>query len=126
MTMLDAWVQFAPAHFHYKFPEGEFRLVIRADNVAELYGFEVYPRFRHAGLAKRMLAMAETRARNEGAKAIELVVKWSNEPALGLYGTSGYHVYKVHDVGEELFMRKKLGKSVVFDDGGCKIEPHEL
>ena len=58
------------------------------------------PRFRHRGVARRLMAEAETLARRAGCERCALLVELDNEPARRLYTSLGYQA-----VGEQRWPR---------------------
>lgn len=59
---------------------------------ARLYSMVVDPRFRGRGIAKSLLDAAEGGALERGVVVMRLEVREENDPALALYGNSGYSV----------------------------------
>lgn len=49
-----------------------------------------FPEFRRRGIGARLLAIAEEKARREGAPALSVIVASWNEPASRLYAHAGY------------------------------------
>ena len=50
----------------------------------------VHPQYRRRGLARRLLSLAMTQARELGAQVAWLEVRPSNDPALSLYHSFGF------------------------------------
>jgi ribosomal protein S18 acetylase RimI-like enzyme len=57
---------------------------------AFLYQIEVFEPFRGRGLGRELLAAAEELAKSRGVRTIVLNVFATNQPAMGLYQTTGY------------------------------------
>lgn len=49
-----------------------------------------FPEFRRMGIGARLLAVAEGKAREQGAASLSVIVGSWNEPAARLYGSAGY------------------------------------
>ena len=62
----------------------------RGSRKARLYSIAVDPRRRRAGVAARLLAAVERRARERGSSAVTLEVGVKNRAASTLYRTIGY------------------------------------
>ena len=59
---------------------------------ARLYSMIVTPEWRGRGVARSLLAAAETAARERGSVSLRLEVREDNRPAIGLYGNHGFEV----------------------------------
>ena len=71
------------------------------------------PEFRRAGLARRMMALAEDHAVEMGGEALTLEVRPSNGAAIAMYEMLGYDRAEIHAAyyqnGEEaVVMRKRM------------------
>ena len=74
-----------------------------------LHDFMVSARFRGRGVAQRLLAALEARARAMGCCKLTLEVLEGNEPARQLYRKMGFEGYQLQaDAGRALFWQKKL------------------
>ena len=84
---------------------GTCRLLF-ADGTAMLGRMAVAPGWRGRGIASRLLAEAEARARSDGADRMALAAQTG---ALGLYERAGYHVYgdRFLEAGIEHVMMEK-------------------
>lgn len=90
---------------------GAVRLIVDAEEPAQVYGYailtwgfdlewggrdafltELYvsPSWRGHGLGKRALALVQELAREQGARALHLMVRTDNTPALSLYLSEGF------------------------------------
>jgi len=86
---------FAPGRFHRVLvdPAGELvAYLFSAWQYLDLHVLKVatLPHFRRAGLARRLMAMAERHACRMGGDTITLEVRTDNQPALSLYQALGY------------------------------------
>ena len=66
------------------------RLEARAPGSWYVNVLATFPEFRRKGIAARLLAIAEQKAREEGAPALSVIVASWNEPASRLYARAGY------------------------------------
>lgn len=74
-----------------------------------LHDFMVSARFRGQGVAQRLLAALEDRARAMGCCKLTLEVLEGNTPAQALYRKMGFEGYQLQDEhGRALFWQKKL------------------
>lgn len=89
---------------------GEFILLSPGNsvNVAELRGFEIYPKYRGKGLSYDMLAQALNEAREYKFNKLRLQVKRANEIALKLYYNAGFIVTRDDFERDELEMEIEL------------------
>jgi DNA-binding MarR family transcriptional regulator/ribosomal protein S18 acetylase RimI-like enzyme len=71
-------------------PVGSVAVVMHGER-AHLKRMWVSPRLRGAGLGRRLLAEAETRARDLGASVVQLETNRSLHEAIALYLGAGYH-----------------------------------
>jgi ribosomal-protein-alanine N-acetyltransferase len=91
-----------------------FVLVWRAADEVHVLDVAVEPESRRLGVARLLLQQVTSEARASGAAVVLLEVRQSNEPALGLYGTLGFHRTSVRrayysDNGEDaIIMRLDL------------------
>jgi [ribosomal protein S18]-alanine N-acetyltransferase len=65
----------------------------RNSRLARLYTLAVSSDFQRRGLARRLLAAAETKAMRRGCKTMRLEVRADDAGAIKLYETSGYRCF---------------------------------
>jgi ribosomal protein S18 acetylase RimI-like enzyme len=70
--------------------------------VAFIYDFKIYEQFRHHGYGWQGMQAAEKKARELGAKRMELHVFAHNHAAIALYQKAGFHVTNMN-------MAKQIG-----------------
>lgn len=80
---------------------------------ARLYSMIVSPEWRGRGVARSLLAAAETAARERGSVSLRLEVREDNRPAIALYRNHGYEVVGAasdyyEDGGGAVRMRKRF------------------
>lgn len=87
---------------------------VPGDGQAEIDNIAVVPEMRRRGIAKKMLEKVEGDAKAFGVEEVFLEVRSKNEPAIGLYSSSGYvsdyvrkNYYK-NPADDALIMKKKL------------------
>jgi ribosomal protein S18 acetylase RimI-like enzyme len=61
-------------------------------HVLEIHGLAVEPSHQRTGIARALLDAAATRARGSGCRKIRLRVLATNDPARGLYASTGFAV----------------------------------
>jgi len=67
----------------------------RVIDEAELRNIGVHPEHQRQGVGRALLEAGRKRLREAGAKRIFLEVRPSNEPALGLYYSRGFWMYRL-------------------------------
>ena len=91
---------------------------LEEDNSYYICGVAFYPEHRGKGLGTRLMALAETHAREEGFDKLSLVVFEQNEGAARLYQRLGYRQVArepvvphelIHYTGDALLMVKQIG-----------------
>jgi ribosomal protein S18 acetylase RimI-like enzyme len=86
----------------------------RGTSMARLYSLVVHPEYVRRGIARALLAVAESEAGERGCRELRLEVRPDNLPAIRLYRKSGYAVTgkagKFYEDGSDaLKMCKRLG-----------------
>jgi [ribosomal protein S18]-alanine N-acetyltransferase len=86
----------------------------RGTSLARLYSLVVHPEYQRRGIARALLAMAESEAGGRGCRVMQLEVRPDNVAAIRLYLTDGYTMTgtagKYYEDGSDaLRMRKRLG-----------------
>lgn len=85
----------------------------RGTSIARLYSLVVHPGFQRRGIARALLAAAESAAGGQGCRELRLEVRPDNTRAIGFYRKTGYamtgRVGKFYEDGmDALKMRKRL------------------
>jgi len=91
---------------------------LEEDDSYYICGMALFPAHRGSGIGKRLLALAETRARDQGFHKTSLIVLEQNTGAKRLYDRTGYEetgrepIYPhplIHHSGDAILMVKELG-----------------
>lgn len=77
-------------------PLGTLRLDY-GDGTVGIYGFVVHPDYRGRGYGRQMLEYVIRQVYDQGPREIMLEVDTTNENAIGLYGSCGFHVRTTYD-----------------------------
>lgn len=89
-------------------------------HVLEIHGLAVEPSHQRTGVARALLDAAVTSARGSGCRKIRLRVLATNEPARGLYASTGFAVEGV--LREEFLLEGRYVDDVLMalqlDEGG--------
>ena len=88
----------------------------RGTSLARIYSLAVAPDARGAGLARALMAAAETCARDRDALFLRLEVADTNQAAIGLYRSLGFHPIKqlagyYENGGDALQLEKRLERN---------------
>lgn len=93
-------------------PVGEYELRWPEEDgvVVEIWNFEVYPKYRGKGCAKKMLKAIIDRVKDEQSERVwlRLLVKQSNHKAIKLYKSFGFVVAARHDHSRDFVMTRFL------------------
>ncbi len=77
--------------------------------LVNVHDLAVHPDFRKLGVARQMLALVESIARERGCCKLTLEVLQGNTPAIHLYETTGFVGYQLAGgMGQAMFLQKPL------------------